>query len=494
MSYWRYEELDNGRSSEHSQYGGRVVSNFYGGRDPRAFQDWLDALEDFFGWIGSSPNRKVHFVKMALKGEAYEWWHSVEEYHHRLRLPPIADWEEMKFKLKEKYGDNCYIQQQRDSALIHALNQVRLCTARLDDGFTRIFSGKAQPSITDLHKPQQTKTQPSLISKPLSKNNRAFSLPIAPPPPIPTNQTNTQTQSEAPSDIPSQPLCANISPKGSDFVTQTQPQNSKFLAHPILSTPKIPQISTTPAPSCPSIQHLSTTHTTGISDTPASTPTTNIVVHAVHHKPPNTPIHPKSTTSVQEHNETEASTQIQKEIPSENPKQPPLIPLPRNPQPPPIPKSIPTVERPTIRTQQTTITLEFLSLPRPTSPPLPPKDPQKGLTWSSGNQPNTLSLTRDFLGVSKNHKKNYDSTDRFLYQPKIVLRPVLRRSAPPTATLSLARPPIHRTMSGCFPSAQYLAFTKRLGCATPAERHGRRIFVPYAWLKKRKKKKIKEEE
>jgi len=167
MSYWRYEELDNGRSSEHSQYGGRVVSNFYGGRDPRAFQDWLDALEDFFGWIGSSPNRKVHFVKMALKGEAYEWWHSVEEYHHRLRLPPIADWEEMKFKLKEKYGDNCYIQQQRDSALIHALNQVRLCTARLDDGFTRIFSGKAQPSITDLHKPQQTKTQPSLISKPL---------------------------------------------------------------------------------------------------------------------------------------------------------------------------------------------------------------------------------------------------------------------------------------------------------------------------------------
>jgi hypothetical protein len=99
LSYGQYEDLDSGRSSEHSQYRGKVVSDFYGGRDPQAFQDWLDALEDFLEWIGISPNRKVHSVKNALKGEAHDWWHSVEEYHYRLRLPPITDWEEMRFKL-----------------------------------------------------------------------------------------------------------------------------------------------------------------------------------------------------------------------------------------------------------------------------------------------------------------------------------------------------------------------------------------------------------
>jgi hypothetical protein len=39
-----------------------------------------------------------------LKGEARIWWHSIEEYHHHLRLPPISDWEVMKVKLQEKYG------------------------------------------------------------------------------------------------------------------------------------------------------------------------------------------------------------------------------------------------------------------------------------------------------------------------------------------------------------------------------------------------------
>jgi hypothetical protein len=224
------------------------------------------------------------------------------------------------------------------------------------------FSGKPQQAIIVIHKPQQTKTQPSLISKPLPTNNRVFTLSIAPPPPIPTNQTNTQTQNETPSDIPSQPLCANISQKGLDFVTQTQPssqsislrttqdfptkqnhkaetqtqpQSSKILAHPILSTPKIPQISTTPASSCPPIQHHSTTHTTCISDKPASTPTTDIAVHAVHHKLPNTPIHPKSAISI--------------------------------------------IHKP-IQTQQATITLEFLSLPHPKSPPLLPKNPKPATT------------------------------------------------------------------------------------------------------------------
>jgi hypothetical protein len=107
--------------------------------------------------------------------------------------------------------------QTKPQGLNYSLNQVRHCTTRLDDDITNmeryVFSRK--PAITAIHKPHQP-------SKPLPMNNQTFSLPIAPPPPIPTNQTNTQTQNETPLDILSQPLCANISPKGPDFVTQTQ--------------------------------------------------------------------------------------------------------------------------------------------------------------------------------------------------------------------------------------------------------------------------------
>jgi hypothetical protein len=110
MSYWHFEDLDRGQSPGYSQYGGKDVSDFYGGRDPYAFQDWLDALEDYLEWIGISPNRKVCFVKMMLKGEARVWWHSVAKYHHRLRLPPISDWEVMKIKLQEKYEANHHAQ------------------------------------------------------------------------------------------------------------------------------------------------------------------------------------------------------------------------------------------------------------------------------------------------------------------------------------------------------------------------------------------------
>jgi hypothetical protein len=66
------------------------VSNFHGERDPYAFQDWLIALEEYLEWIGLSPDRKVRFVKMKLKGQAHVWWQREEEYLHRLCLPPIS--------------------------------------------------------------------------------------------------------------------------------------------------------------------------------------------------------------------------------------------------------------------------------------------------------------------------------------------------------------------------------------------------------------------
>jgi len=80
--------------------------------------------------------------------------------------------------------------QTKPQGLNYSLNQVCLCTTRLDDGITNmeryVFSRK--PGITAAHKPYQP-------SKPLPMNNQTLSLPIAPPPPIPTNQTDSQTQS-----------------------------------------------------------------------------------------------------------------------------------------------------------------------------------------------------------------------------------------------------------------------------------------------------------
>jgi hypothetical protein len=95
------------------------VSNFHGEQDPYAFQDWLIALEDYLEWIGLSPDRKVCFVKMKLKGQARIWWQREEEYLHCLRLPPISEWEEMKFKLQEEYEANHYTQPQCMDAVWH---------------------------------------------------------------------------------------------------------------------------------------------------------------------------------------------------------------------------------------------------------------------------------------------------------------------------------------------------------------------------------------
>jgi hypothetical protein len=63
------------------------VSDFHGERDPYAFQDWLNDLEDYLEWIGLSPDRKVHFVKMKLKEQASVWWQSVDEYFNRVYHP-----------------------------------------------------------------------------------------------------------------------------------------------------------------------------------------------------------------------------------------------------------------------------------------------------------------------------------------------------------------------------------------------------------------------
>jgi hypothetical protein len=190
-----------------------------------------------------------------------------------------------------------------------------------------------------------------------------------------------------------------------------------------------------------------------------------------------------------------------------------------------------------IQTQQA-ITQEFLSLPQPISPPLPPKDPnpttaqkQTQISIPNVEQPNppptscrdtyrisasplpctpiinppplipkpqnpqvepykplpTLQSTTAHEVVSLRPPKilsllpvicaiNWSSND----QPKLVPQPVLRRFAPPTATLSRASPLAHRTT---LPSP-YL-FKEQLCCV----REEKKADFSNVWFRKRKNKK-----
>lgn len=97
-----YESYGN-RLDEATKWVRIEVPDFHGKLDPYAFEDWLTSLEDYFEWFGLALELQVRFVKMKFKGQVRVWWQSVEEHLHRLRQPPIADWDEMKLKLQEKY-------------------------------------------------------------------------------------------------------------------------------------------------------------------------------------------------------------------------------------------------------------------------------------------------------------------------------------------------------------------------------------------------------
>jgi len=114
--------------------------------------------------------------------------------------------------------------QTKPQSLNHVLNQVRLCTVRLDDGITNMerYICSRKPTITAIHKPHKP-------SKPLPTNNQAFGLSLAPPPPIPTNHTNTKPPNKTPSNMPSQ----TISLQTTQDSTTTKPKPNQSDTSPI---------------------------------------------------------------------------------------------------------------------------------------------------------------------------------------------------------------------------------------------------------------------
>ncbi|XP_038704723.1 uncharacterized protein LOC120000670 [Tripterygium wilfordii] len=85
------------------------VPEFWGDLNPTTFHDWLISVEDYFRWYKMPVECKVDYAIMKLKGSARMWWLSIEEQAHRLGRPPLSDWVEMKFRLKEKYMPTDYV-------------------------------------------------------------------------------------------------------------------------------------------------------------------------------------------------------------------------------------------------------------------------------------------------------------------------------------------------------------------------------------------------
>ena len=47
-----------------------MYQTFFGKLEPNAFEDWLTTIEDYFDWFDVSDDRKVHYVRIKLRGHA----------------------------------------------------------------------------------------------------------------------------------------------------------------------------------------------------------------------------------------------------------------------------------------------------------------------------------------------------------------------------------------------------------------------------------------
>jgi hypothetical protein len=224
--------------------------------------------------------------------------------------------------------------------------------------------------------------------------------------------------------------------------------------------------------------------------------------------PPNTPIHLESSGS---------DVQNPKKIPSENPKQPTLIPHPRVDT---QDSNLSTTIRKPIRTRQATITLEFLPLPAPKSPPLPPKDPQTPTAQEHTKepiptvaQPNpSPTLCRAHYRTSASHlpcvavinppPDGFDAGHKTI-TPNRHSVPTIQKLSTPTAELPLshciAQDSDEESRSSCFfwlaGKEQGRIFFCLIYKTETGERElargEKRTEISYVWFRKRKKKKLK---
>ena len=79
------------------------VPMFQGSIDPKEYLNWESHLDSYFGWYDFSENRKIRFAEMKLNDPAKIYWKNAMHLLEIRRQDPIETWNEMKFKLREKY-------------------------------------------------------------------------------------------------------------------------------------------------------------------------------------------------------------------------------------------------------------------------------------------------------------------------------------------------------------------------------------------------------
>ena len=87
---------------------------FDGSLDPRVYEDWESAMEQYFDWYSMSDRTKFKFAKLRLVHQARLFWNSVENYIEQKGQLPITAWGEMREKLRRKYLPASYTQKLLD--------------------------------------------------------------------------------------------------------------------------------------------------------------------------------------------------------------------------------------------------------------------------------------------------------------------------------------------------------------------------------------------
>ena len=96
---------DNGRDyQEQRDYRMKVeLPSFNGNVSIEENLDWVNEVEKFFDYMGTTDDKQVCLVAYKLKGGAFAWWDHVQLNRNRERKLPIRSWRRMKRLMADQF-------------------------------------------------------------------------------------------------------------------------------------------------------------------------------------------------------------------------------------------------------------------------------------------------------------------------------------------------------------------------------------------------------
>lgn len=79
------------------------LPELHGLLQPGEFLECLTSIEKFFDYKVTPKNLLVKLVATWIHGYASAWWDKVQEMRLRKGKPKISSWENMKYRLKDKF-------------------------------------------------------------------------------------------------------------------------------------------------------------------------------------------------------------------------------------------------------------------------------------------------------------------------------------------------------------------------------------------------------